>query len=86
LSNIETNVFNMGCGQSITINYLAEAMQNIAGIHTKIEYLPERKADVKHCKADTSKINYILGFNTVERLEDGLKAYLDWYKNNIVKK
>ena len=85
LSDIPTNVFNMGCGQSVTINYLAQAMQELTGLHTGIEYLPERKADVKHCKADARKAENVMGFKTVVSLEDGLKEYLDWYKINIVK-
>lgn len=85
LSDIKTNVFNMGCGESVTINYIAETMQEISGIHTGIEYLPERKADVKHCKAKIDKVTCILGFKPEIKLEDGLKTYLDWYKLSMNK-
>lgn len=84
LSDVPTNVFNMGSGQSVTINYLAETMQNITGIHTGVKYLSERKADVKYCKADARKAKDALGFKTVVSLENGLKEYLLWYKNEVV--
>lgn len=82
----KTNVFNLGSGESITINRLAEMMQEISGINNGIEYLPERKADVKHCKADANKVLKNMNFKTVVSLDTGLKEYIDWYKNNIIVK
>lgn len=82
----ETNVFNLGSGASITINRLAEMMQEISGIENGIQYLPERKADVKHCKANANKVAEKMQFKTVVPLEKGLEEYIQWYKNNIVEK
>lgn len=82
----KTNVFNLGSGESITIHCLAEMMQHISGINTGIEYLPERKADVKHCKADANRVLKNMNFKTVVSLDTGLKEYIDWYKNNIIVK
>lgn len=80
----KTDVFNLGSGESITINKLAQMMQEISGIDNGIEYLPERKADVKHCKANANKVADKMQFKTVASLEKGLSEYIDWYKNNIV--
>ena len=81
----KTEVFNLGSGESITINKLAQMMQEISGIDNGINYLPERKADVKHCKANANKVAEKMQFKTVVTLEKGLAEYIDWYKNNIVK-
>lgn len=81
----KTEVFNLGSGESITINKLAQMMQEISGIDNGINYLPERKADVKHCKANANKVAEKIQFKTVVSLEKGLAEYIDWYKNNIVK-
>ncbi|MCC8152221.1 MAG: NAD-dependent epimerase/dehydratase family protein [Lachnospiraceae bacterium] len=81
-SNIKSDVFNMGSGGTITIQKLAEMMQEISGIDSGIEYLPERKADVKHCKANASKANHILGFEAKVDLQDGLKSYWEWFVKN----
>ena len=81
-----TDVFNLGSGESITINKLAQMMQVISGIDNGINYLPERKADVKHCKANANKVAKQMHFKTVVSLEKGLSEYIDWYKNNIVGK
>ena len=80
----KTDVFNLGSGESITINKLAQMMQEISGINNGIKYLPERKADVKHCKANANKVADKMQFQTVVSLEKGLSEYIDWYRNNLV--
>ena len=85
ISSIEakkTDVFNLGSGGSITINRLAEMMQEISGINVGIEYAPERPADVKHCKANATKVKECLGFVAEEELYKGLIEYMAWYKEN----
>lgn len=82
----KTDVFNLGSGESITINKLAQLMQDISGIDNGIIYLPERKADVKHCKANANKVAGKMKFKTEVSLEKGMFEYIEWYKNNIVGK
>lgn len=76
----DTDVFNIGSGETVTINHLAEIMQEISGVHVGIEYAPERPADVKHCKANASKIESKMGFVTKTKLYPGLEEYLVWYR------
>lgn len=79
-----TDVYNLGSGESVTINWLAETMQEIAGINVGIVYAPERPADVKHCKANAEKAKNVLGFTPGVGLQDGLRKYLAWYKENCI--
>ena len=81
-----TDVYNLGSGSSITINRLAEIMQNIAGIQVGVKYAPERPADVKHCKADASKVLGALGFKAEVGLDQGLVEYMQWFKDNCAGK
>ena len=76
------NVYNLGSGSSITINELAELMQDISGEHVGVGYAPERIADVKNCRADISKIEKELGFKAAMGIKQGLTDYLRWYQNN----
>lgn len=84
LSKNGTDVYNLGSGRSVTINWLAETMQKIAGINVGIHYAPERPADVKHCKANADKAAKMLGFKAEVELEEGLKKYMGWYKRNCI--
>lgn len=81
----KTDVFNLGSGESITINRLAEMMQMISHINVGVKYLPERKADVKHCKANTNKVADRMQYRTIVPLEKGLSEYIEWYKNKMIK-
>ena len=80
----KTDVYNIGSGESITINYLAKIMQEISGKNVGIEYAPERPADVKHCKANAEKVKKEMGYETEVGLRQGLEEYMAWYENNCV--
>jgi UDP-N-acetylglucosamine/UDP-N-acetylgalactosamine 4-epimerase len=44
---------------------------------------PDRKGDIKHSNADISKAKEILGYDPKWNFERGIKAAIEWYKNNI---
>jgi nucleoside-diphosphate-sugar epimerase len=78
-ADVKTGCYNLGSGSSITINKLAGMMQDIANRHVGAEYAPERLADIRHCRADISKIRAELGFEPTVGLEEGLREYMGWY-------
>lgn len=78
----KTDVFNLGSGDSITINTLVSLMQDICKSKATINYEPKRAGDVMHCKAETKKATKLLGFTAAVPMEDGLKEYLSWFKRN----
>ena len=79
------DVYNLGSGSSITINKLAEMMQEISGRNVGIKYAPMRLSDVRHCKAQTDKARESLGFESSVGLDEGLREYMAWFENNCVK-
>lgn len=83
ISEEGTNVYNLGSGNSITINKLATMMFEYANKKPNIVYAPSRLADVLHCKAKTDKVSEILNFETAVSLEDGLVEYVTWFKDEI---
>lgn len=84
VSDKGTDVYNLGSGDSITINRLAEMMIDISGKKTEIIYAPERPADVKHCKANAQKAADQLGFRAEVELAEGLEEYMKWYVDNCL--
>lgn len=84
ISGKGTDVYNLGSGDSITINHLAEMMIEISGKKTDIIYAPERPADVKHCKANAQKATKQLNFLAEVELADGLEEYMKWYVDNCI--
>jgi UDP-glucose 4-epimerase len=82
INSHETNVYNIGSGQSISINKLVKLMKKISNNEITINYLPSRKAEVRDCKADISKVKRDFGFSPSIDLEFGLHEYLQWFKLN----
>lgn len=72
-------VYNVACGAQTTLN----EMINILSLYTSkkivVNYGQERKGDVRHSKADISKIKNILNFAVKCEFEEGLKRVYDWY-------
>jgi len=79
-----TGVYNLGSGEIITINELAEMMQKISGIRVGIKHAPERPADVRHCKANSEKVKRELGFTATVDMYEGLTEYMQWFKSSCV--
>lgn len=71
-----THVFNVASGKSISINDLAKTMIRISGLDLEPIHEEERKGDIKHAVADTTRSKSILGFTAKEELETGLKQLM----------
>jgi nucleoside-diphosphate-sugar epimerase len=78
-----SGAFNLGNGTRITINQLAELLQEAAGIKAKIIHGPPRPGDVRHSLADISAASAAFGFEPAVSLAEGLREYMDWAKTEV---
>jgi UDP-N-acetylglucosamine 4-epimerase len=46
-------------------------------------YGPDRPGDIKHSNADISKAREMLGYNPEWSFERGIKAAIEWYRENL---
>jgi len=73
-------VFNVACGERVTVNELAAQMAAALGrpelVATHVE---TRAGDVKHSLADLAKIRAGLGYEPLVGFGEGLKVTMDWY-------
>jgi UDP-N-acetylglucosamine 4-epimerase len=74
-------VFNMACGDQITLNEMVEMLRGISGSNIQANYGPERVGDVKHSKASIEKIRNALNYDPKVRFEEGLKLVYEYYKS-----
>lgn len=65
--------FNVGTGDSVTINELAEIVRTVTGADSQIRYEAPRPGDVRHSRADTQRANTKLGFEARRTLRGGLR-------------
>ena len=73
-------IINIGGGERISINELAEKMTGIFGKnlgHMHVEPLP---GDVRHSLADVKKAKELLGFETKYSLDEGLLGTVRYFK------
>ena len=75
-------VYNIGRGERVTINALAEKICEITGIKVKPEHVDPRKGDVRHSLADISKAKKDLGYEPRYTLEEGLAETIEWFSKN----
>ncbi len=81
--DLTTCVINLGSGITITINELAKMVKDYTGTASEIIHLPERIGDVRHCKADITKLKTLLGYTPSVDFKGDLHKYLDWFKSDM---
>ena len=69
-----------GTGNSISNNDILDLLSK--RFKFSVNKAPERKGDVKHTKADTSKAESLLGFKANTSFEVGLNKTIDWWNFN----
>jgi UDP-glucose 4-epimerase len=75
-------VFNIGSGESVTINYLANLILRLMDKdYLNPIYAPPRPGDIRHSIADISRARKELGFKPRVKLEVGIKELI---KHNII--
>lgn len=76
-------VINIGNGESVTVNQLLNELKELSGkASVEAEYRPTRAGDVRHSLADLTQARSLLGYDPKVRLEEGLRATLDWWKTS----
>jgi UDP-glucose 4-epimerase len=75
-----SGAFNLGSAERITINALVDFLREASGIEPKVVHGPPRPGDVRHSLADISAAKRAFGFEPAISLQEGLKEYMDWAK------
>jgi UDP-glucose 4-epimerase len=77
---IRGDVFNVACGQRVSLNELAGVMRNaLNSADLTPVYQPPRAGDVRHSLADLAHVRQSLGYEPIVPFEPGLRATMEWY-------
>lgn len=79
-SSALNEVYNVACGEQTTLNEVVAILKDVSGNNIDAKYGPERPGDIKHSKADISKIENLLGYQPLVKFRDGLEKTWSWYK------
>jgi UDP-N-acetylglucosamine 4-epimerase len=72
-------VYNVACGEQTTLNETIQILQKVSAKNIAAVYGPERPGDVKHSKADITKISTLLGYKPEVLFAEGMKRIFNWY-------
>ena len=73
-------VFNVGCGESITLIQLAAELNQQTGQNLAPNHQPPRTGDIKHSAADISAARAGLNYAPEVTWQKGLEHTLDFYR------
>ena len=78
-------VFNVACGERVSVNQLAEQMAEVVGRpELTPEHQPERAGDVKHSLADLDRNRSMLDYQPLVPFTQGLGPTIEWYQGQLV--
>ena len=67
-------VFNVGCGERISVNELWRRIRTLVGGTVEPRYEPARTGDVRDSLASITRARELLGYEPVMTVAEGLRA------------
>ena len=79
-SKAVNQIYNVACGQQITLNTLWSIIKEISGSSVDAIHGPNRVGDIAHSLADIQKAKSLLEYTGHISVEEGLKRAYNFYK------
>src|ERR1700726_2617871 len=79
-------IYNVGNEQPVEVTALLDILEKVIGKPARRELLPMRPIDVLETFADSSELQRATGFAPRTPIEDGLRAFVTWYRDYRGKK
>ena len=76
--------FNIAYGGREYIIDIYHKLTEALGVDVEPNFGPDRAGDIKHSNADISKAREMLGYDPEWSFERGIKAAIEWYKENLI--
>ena len=77
------NALNVGCGERISLNLLADLIKDITKSTADVIYASNRAGDVRDSLADVTRLKDWLGITDPVLLRDGLAKTIQWYGSQL---
>ena len=74
-------IINLGDSNVVELNYLISLIENAVGKKAVISQKQLQPGDVDITYADISKAGKLLGYSPKVKIEEGIKKFVMWYKN-----
>lgn len=74
-------IYNIGSSKPVILGEFIAELEAQLGLKAERENLPMQAGDVQRTYADTSLLEQRFGYRPTTSLHDGVKAFIDWFKN-----
>ncbi len=78
-------VFNIACGQRISLNQLLDKLRELIGTDIEAIYDEPRVGDVKHSLADISAVRETFGYEPEVSFDEGLRRTVEHFTDTVGK-
>lgn len=75
-------IYNLGGDNPTSLEKFVELIEENLNIKAKVNLLPMQPGDVKETFADISKAKEQLGYEPKTKIEEGIKIFCEWFKEN----
>jgi len=82
MNRADGEVLNIGSGRRVTINYMIDTLKNLLNSDIKSKYVDSVSGDARDTLANIDKAKKLIGYEPKTSLEEGLRKFITWYKNN----
>lgn len=76
-------IINLGESEPIKLKNLIKLIEKTVGQKVEKQYLDKQPGDVNKTYADIEKAKKLLKYHPSTHMEEGLRQFYDWFKNNI---
>jgi UDP-glucuronate 4-epimerase len=74
-------IINLGNSDVVELRYLISVIEQNLGKKARIKELPDQPGDVPITYADISKAKSIIQYNPQVKIEEGIRNFVEWYRN-----
>lgn len=75
-------ILNIGNSSPVSLKEMILTIGQALGVEPKIKQLPMQPGDVDRTYADISKAKKLIGYEPKVSFKDGIKNFVNWYKEN----
>ena len=85
VEGVEGELFNIGCGEEVSIARLATTILDLLGnpVEAELGALPDRPIEIWRMYCDSSRARERLGWAPRRTLEEGLADTIEWYRQEL---
>ena len=75
-------ILNIGNSSPTSLKEMINTIARVLGVEPKIKQLPMQPGDVDKTYADISKAKKLIGYEPKTTFEEGIRKFVNWYKEN----